>query len=130
MKYYFNPSNLQFYLSDVHHTIPKNAVEVSSQVFELYGVGTQPVGKKRGWNGDTVVWVDEETSLQDLVKDARAWRDSELSRADVELYKVQDSDPKSKGSVSDWRNYRKSLRSWPETVNFPNISSRPVAPDA
>lgn len=60
----------------------------------------------------------------------RLWRDSELSRADIELYKVQDSDPKSKGSVSEWREYRKALRAYPESEGFPNQESRPVAPDA
>jgi hypothetical protein len=60
----------------------------------------------------------------------RLWRDDELSRADVELYKVQDSDPKSTGSVSEWRNYRKELRAWPEHKDFPNKEFRPKAPDA
>jgi len=60
----------------------------------------------------------------------RLWRDSELARADIELYKVQDSDPKSKGSVSEWREYRKALRAYPESEGFTNQESRPVAPDA
>lgn len=59
----------------------------------------------------------------------RLWRDSELTRADVELYKAQDSDPKSVGSVSDWRFYRKALRAWPESKGFPKEAHRPVAPD-
>jgi len=58
-----------------------------------------------------------------------AWRDSELTRSDFELNKVQDSDPKAKGSVSDWRNYRKALRSWPESLDFPNKDKRPLSPD-
>ena len=60
----------------------------------------------------------------------RSWRNSELNRADIELYKVQDSDPKAKGSVSAWREYRKSLRQWPEHQDFPDNSKRPIAPDA
>lgn len=60
----------------------------------------------------------------------RSWRDVELIRADIELNKVQDSDPKSKGSVSAWREYRKALRAWPEHQDFPDKSKRPVAPDA
>lgn len=59
----------------------------------------------------------------------KAWRNLELSRADQELNKVQDSDPKSTGTVTDWRAYRKELRAWPENINFPDVSSRPVAPD-
>lgn len=60
----------------------------------------------------------------------RFWRDSELLRSDVELYKAQDADPKSVGSVADWRAYRKSLRAWPESEYFPNVKYRPTAPDA
>lgn len=59
----------------------------------------------------------------------RQWRDSELVRSDVELYKAQDSDPKSSGSVADWRAYRKALRAWPESPLFPNQEERPRAPD-
>jgi hypothetical protein len=60
----------------------------------------------------------------------RLWRDGELTRADIELYKVQDSDPKAVGTVAGWREYRKALRSWPNSQDFPDISKRPVAPDA
>lgn len=60
----------------------------------------------------------------------RVWRDKELLRADIELYKVQDSDPKAVGSVAQWREYRKALRSYPESEGFPNKDKRPVAPDA
>ena len=60
----------------------------------------------------------------------RSWRDAELIRADIELNKVQDSDPKSVGSVSQWREYRKALRSYPESEGFPNKDLRPVSPDA
>lgn len=60
----------------------------------------------------------------------RLWRNSELFRADIELNKVQDSDTNSVGSVTDWRLYRKSLRSWPESPDFPDTTKRPAAPDA
>lgn len=59
----------------------------------------------------------------------RGWRNFELDRADIELNKVQDSDPKSIGTVADWRTYRKALRAWPEHKDFPNKDKRPVSPD-
>lgn len=59
----------------------------------------------------------------------RLWRDDELKRADYELNKVQDADPKARGSVADWRGYRKALRSLPEHPNFTDISARPNPPD-
>lgn len=69
--------------------------------------------------------VTAETNLSYTERD---WRDSELIRSDVELYKVQDSDPKAVGTVAGWREYRKALRSWPEHKDFPNKESRPVSP--
>ena len=60
----------------------------------------------------------------------RLWRDAELARADIELNKVQDSDPKAVGTVAGWREYRKALRAWPEHKDFPNKEKRPVPPDA
>ena len=67
--------------------------------------------------------VDESPALE------RIWRDSELLRSDIELYKAQDADPKSVGSVTDWRFYRKALRAWPESKGFPKEAYRPIAPD-
>lgn len=56
------------------------------------------------------------------------WRESQLKIADYELNKVQDSDPKAVGTVGEWRAYRKELRSWPESSQFPNKESRPASP--
>lgn len=58
----------------------------------------------------------------------RAWRNGELLRADIELNKVQDGS--GVGTVSAWREYRNSLRDWPESKDFPSIESRPKAPTA
>lgn len=70
----------------------------------------------------------EELSEGQVEYEERAWRDAELVRADEELNKVQDADPKAKGTVGDWRNYRKNLRAYPESEGFPNKESRPVSP--
>lgn len=59
----------------------------------------------------------------------RAWRDSELSRADKELLKAEDGE--GVGEPSDWRAYRKALRAYPDTEGFPlKPENRPTAPDA
>ena len=60
----------------------------------------------------------------------RIWRDGELVRADEELNKVQDSDPKAVGTVTQWREYRRALRGIPELEGFPSSHVRPVAPDS
>lgn len=57
----------------------------------------------------------------------RQWRNFELIRADEELNKVQDADPKAKGTVTQWREYRRSLRQYPESEGFTS-GNRPVSP--
>ena len=58
----------------------------------------------------------------------RYWRNAELVRADEELNKVQDADPKAIGTVGQWREYRKALRNYPSVEGFPNETLRPVSP--
>lgn len=57
----------------------------------------------------------------------RAWRNVELDRADTQLKIAEDGD--GVGTVEEWREYRKSLRKWPEHKSFPNTKFRPQAPD-
>lgn len=64
---------------------------------------------------------------EQLASIERAWRNSELDRADIELNKVQDG--MGTTSVASWREYRCALRNWPENEFFPDSSKRPVAPD-
>lgn len=54
------------------------------------------------------------------------WRNDELSRADIELNKVQDG--VGTGTVAAWREYRCYLRDWPESPDFPDSTKRPKSP--
>lgn len=124
---FYSPSLNAFYDSTINVNIPKDAVEISKeQKAELFK--EQASGKiiKANESGFPEL-VDKPI---DYIGKERAWRDRELSRADIELYKVQDSDPKAVGSVAQWREYRKALRAYPETQDFPSKDKRPVAPDA
>jgi hypothetical protein len=56
----------------------------------------------------------------------RAWRDSELSRADIQINILEDSSMMV-GAATVWRAYRVILRNWPATSDFPE--TKPVAPD-
>ena len=94
--------------------------------------------ERKEWGAPDLVEMSAEEVVQHTAKpkvdtteiQERLWRDAELTRADIELCKVQDSDPKAVGTVAGWREYRKALRSWPQSVDFPDTSKRPVAPDA
>lgn len=65
--------------------------------------------------------------IDDKESQERQWRNAELIRADEELNKVQDADPKAVGTVGQWREYRKNLRAYPESEGF-SSGVRPVSP--
>lgn len=103
---------------------------------EKYEIGEEKEGKKYNGIGEIPEWLSKtlpppspEEILEQQIQEERVWRNAELSRADIELNKVQDSDPNAVGIVGDWRTYRKELRAWPESPDFPDSTKRPVAPD-
>ena len=96
---------------------PDDEDEISVEVFKIL--------EESGIKVDQL--SDSGTELQVTVFLERSWRDSELSRADVELIKAEDDD--GVGTPQEWRAYRKALRAWPKDSNFPNSEFRPVAPD-
>jgi hypothetical protein len=119
-----------FLHSDINTTIPEDAVEITPE-YKQYLLSGQASNSQ-----SIVINVAGYPVLQDrivpdiqLKSHERAWRDSELSRADIELYKIQDSDTNTVGSVGDWRSYRKNLRAWPQHKDFPKQEFRPKAPD-
>lgn len=67
------------------------------------------------------------SALQRCAQDERYWRDSELARSDIELFKIQDG---ASGTEGEWRDYRVALRDLPEHEQFPLLTARPAAPDA
>lgn len=132
---YFSAKNNVFYPEELKklygNSWPDDLIEVSLDEWEEYGQTFAPQGKTRGSLDGRPFWVDiPAVSSHTYENLERVWRNSELERSDIQLNKVQDSDPKAKGSVSDWRNYRKALRELPNHKDFPNKSARPSAPDA
>jgi hypothetical protein len=126
MKMFFSPSNKGFFSREVSSSLPFDAIEISKLQYEGL-LKAQADGKVIVFNETSVT---AEVVKLDAIAHERQWRDAELVRTDFELYKTQDGDIKSFGSVADWRSYRKLLRSWPEHKDFPNKDFRPVAPDA
>ena len=134
VKYYYSPSLDSFYPADFKkeyvaaNNWPTDLIDTHEDVFKEFS--SQRDGLVRAVSPDGVlIWQPSVPSTEEITQQEIFWRNSELFRADIELYKVQDSDPKAGGSVSEWRNYRKSLRQWPEDVNFPNKEFRPKSPD-
>lgn len=127
--YYFSESQPGFLIGSINKTLPKDAIKLTEQQYQNLLI-KQVEGFEVKVVDGVVLSLIPPQDQEYLKLSERFWRDLEIKRADIELYKVQDSDSKCFGSVSDWRNYRKSLRSWPEQPNFPNKEFRPVAPDA
>lgn len=120
----------------ISNEVVREIVETDQDIRELYHpsmpwavvVGQVEVGYSFK-NGIFSLPVPEVVDENKLAMQERAWRDSELVRADEGLNKVQDSDPKAKGTVSQWREYRKALRVITELPGFPVSHTRPSAPD-
>jgi hypothetical protein len=137
MNYFYSPLKDSFFPGEFkpdylkHGTWPDDAVEVSPENFKKYALGMIPAGKTRKYSGGTFSWVEREDtqSQEDKVRSENYWMSCEVSRVRDELEKVQDSDTQAVGTVSQWREYRKALRVWPDHKEFPNTEFRPVAPD-
>lgn len=125
---FYNHSVSAFYDTEINVEIPNNSVEISKKTYLelLRGLSS---GGEISIDATGKPFITEKIDNSITASQERAWRNSELLRADVELYKVQDADPKATGSVSAWREYKKALRNLPEHQLFPSIEARPVAPD-
>lgn len=133
MSYLYSPSKDSFYPEkeiEVYRnsgSLPGDCFRVDLEIFQEFALMLAPSNKIRYWDGKKLIWRDriEDKASQDL--NERSWRNSELARSDIEINKIQDGSIK--GSVTKWREYRKSLRVWPDSADFPNEKSRPIAPD-
>ena len=129
MKIYFSQATKGFYHEGLQSSLPPDAVEINEKQYETFQANVMKGLIGEIVDGDFI--FSQQDSLVSAIPPAdseRLWRNVELTRADIELYKVQDSDPEYSGTVADWRNYRRVLRAWPEHEDFPNKESRPVSP--
>jgi len=56
------------------------------------------------------------------IAEARVWRDGELAKADIEIYKLEDAG----SDTASYRAYRIALRDWPASQSFPDEPSKPL----
>jgi hypothetical protein len=62
-------------------------------------------------------------ALADLANTERSWRDAELAKTDIDIYKLEDAS----SSATAYRAYRVALRDYPQQPDFPN-GTRPTSP--
>jgi hypothetical protein len=127
IKIYYDPVSQGMYQSDIHKTIPSTSVEIT-EIKRRELLAGESTGMVISVVDGVVTLVDKMLSEEEIRQSEIFWCNSELLVADNELDKVQDSDPKAIGTVSDWRTYRKALRAWPENKNFPKQEFRPKSP--
>ena len=116
-----------FYDSNVHNTVPEDAVEVTSEERQVLLIGTSKGQIIRMSDGKPVLQDLPPPTRDELAIIERGWRDGELRKADIEVFKAEDAI--GAFNAESWRSYRLLLRAWPESVDFPDSAKRPVAPD-
>lgn len=132
MKYMYSPTTNCFYVKEdlllykASDNLPKDLLDVSEEDFYTYAMQPAPTGKVRSYT-NKFVWVER---IFDPYLSETSWLDSEFKRVREELEKVQDADSSAIGTVGAWRDYRKNLRLWAESSEFPNKNKRPLSPDA
>ena len=107
---------------ELNDTWPIDLVEISDSDFKEYFLSDTLKTHVRKYSGGLFYWLPRQ---EDLSSPEREWRNSELFRADIEIYKIQDGGA---GSIASWRAYRKLLRDWPQHPGFPNKIHRPSSP--
>lgn len=127
-KILYSAANNGFYDSALHSkTLPEDAIEITEEKYKELLLAQQNGSEIRA-QGVHPCAFNKVPFQPDNHAQERLWRDTELKKADIELFKVQDSDPTSYGTVSEWREYRRSLRAWPANANFPQVNFRPKPP--
>jgi hypothetical protein len=117
-------------------TIPKDAVKITEEL-RLELIDAQSSGGKiivPGADGSPVAVDPPAPSSDELAAEERQWRDAELSKTDGIVARHRDELEESAPTTltSDeyaaLQAYRRQLRSWPESSEFPNTQLRPKLP--
>jgi hypothetical protein len=127
MSLHYSKTTLGFYDDDLHTTLPSDAVSITQLVYDTL-ISEQSQGKIIIPDSNGYPISVERTISEDQINTLeRVWRDSQLAKVDHEIDKIDDIDPKSQGTITEWRTYRKELRGYPESVGFFS-QTRPISP--
>ena len=114
--------------------MPADVVPITEERF-LEVIARPPVGKARGHDADGLpILVDPEPTADDLAAAGRAWRDDEVSATEWLVNRHRDEQDMQLATTltteqfAELLTYRQALRDWPQSVDFPQLEHRPVAP--
>lgn len=133
MKIYWSPSVQGFFDSRVNSTIPKDAVEISpSHRNELIeGCKRNQVIVCRA-NGFPILADAPTATPAESTTAERQWRDAQLSETDSLVARHRDELENAQGTTlsaeqyTALQQYRRDLRNWPSSTQFPAIAQRPM----
>lgn len=133
MKIYWSPSVQGFFDSRINSSIPKDAVEISpSHRNELIdGSRRNQVIVCRA-NGFPILADAPPATPAESTIIERQWRDAQLSETDPMVARHRDELEDAETttlSVEQYaalQQYRRDLRNWPSSTQFPAMSGRPV----
>ncbi|WP_028684157.1 phage tail assembly chaperone [Pseudomonas chlororaphis] len=129
-------STLGFYEAEIHGArIPEDAVEISADYHTELLAGASE-GKVITWGDDgyPVLTDPPPPSNEKLSAIERAWRDQQLFETDGVVARHRDELEErlettlTPTQYSELQAYRRSLRNWPESGEFPLIDHRPIEP--
>lgn len=126
-----------FYDAEIHGVslIPDDAIEISAEYHAELLTG-ESEGKIITWRDDGLpVLVDPPPPSDEVLAAVeRAWRDQRLFETDGVVARHRDEQEEGSETTltarqySELQAYRRALRNWPESGEFPLIDHRPAAP--
>ncbi|WP_371356105.1 phage tail protein [Pseudomonas chlororaphis] len=125
-----------FYDSTVSTDIPDDAVEISIDAHAALFDEQVATGKVIEWGDDGHPFLADPSppSPEDSAAGERHWRDAQLLSTDPLVSRHRDEVEEgaettlTPAQYSELQAYRRALRNWPETGEFPLIDHRPIAP--
>ncbi|QLL14646.1 phage tail assembly chaperone [Pseudomonas chlororaphis] len=132
---YYSPSKNGFYDSDLTGHLPDDVVEISiEEHFRLLEGQSQGQLISAGADGKPALSARPKLTSEQLSTVERFWRDRRLSDTDGIVARHRDEledDHETTLSPDEYvqlQAYRRALRNWPETGEFPLSEHRPQAP--
>lgn len=133
MEFLYSPTKDSFYPAEYKEDYKKNnnwpsdLVQVSNADFKTFSLGKPPLGSKRAYINGSLLWVEKQITSEQMLIMETAWCQTEIARADDYINRIQDGEA-GIGTVTEWRNYRKKLRTWASSNDVLDKSKRPIAP--
>ncbi|WP_433770906.1 phage tail assembly chaperone [Pseudomonas putida] len=133
---FFSATELGFYDNAIHESMPEDCVEISADYRVELLLG-QSAGKviTYGDDGYPVLIDPPPLTPEEAAKIERAWRDALLAATDGVVSRHRDEFEEGGETTLAAEQYaalqafRRALRNWPESGEFPLAEHRPPAPD-